>query len=90
MIDSLYNILSRIGITSNQDKVLHLLVGIVVGFISHHLIIDSILVLGPMLTVAVGKELWDKYIKKTYFDFFDMFATLLGGVVGIMAYGLIA
>ena len=43
----------------------------------------------PVIAVAVGKELRDKYIKKTYFDFFDMFATLLGGWIGIMIIGLL-
>ena len=89
MIAKLYELMFSIGIKTHQDKVLHFVAGLLVGAISHIFIVDSILVLAPVILVAVGKELYDKYIKKTYFDFFDMFATLVGGWIGIMITGLL-
>ena len=90
MIDKFYELLTKVGITRGQDKVLHFIAGLCLGVVGQVSFPESILMLLPVAVGAVGKELYDELVKDTYFDFFDMFATLLGGVVGIMAYGLIA
>ena len=89
MIEKIYELLTRAGITRGQDKVLHFIAGLGLGVAGQVLFPDSILMIVPILGIAIGKELYDEFVKDTYFDFFDMFATLLGGAVGIMAYGLI-
>lgn len=40
------------------------------------------------VTAGIGKELYDKFIRKTLFSFFDMFATIVGSVVGVFVYGI--
>ena len=89
MIDKFYELLTKLGVEKGHDKILHALVGFFLGLLGHYLFIDSILMIAPVVIGAVGKELYDKYIKKTEFDFFDMFATLVGGVAGIFLYGAI-
>lgn len=91
MISKVYALLAKVGITKHQDKVLHVLVGFVTGVISmatlpHDFVPFPVVV---VVAVAFSKELYDKYIKKTYFDFFDMFATVVGGFVGIVGYGVL-
>ena len=87
MIDKLYKLMSKMGVHSHQDKVLHIAVGFLVGIGLSFLYVDYIaLIVGA--TIAVGKEYYD-YKDYGKFDFFDMFVTLLGTVVGVMAYGFI-
>ena len=38
---------------------------------------------------GVTKELYDKYIKKTYFDIGDLTATWMGAVVPMVVWGVI-
>lgn len=87
MIQKLYSLFTKIGITRGHDKVLHIAVGFLVGIGLSFLFANYIaLIVGA--TLAVGKEFYD-YKDYGKFDFFDMFVTLLGTVVGVMAYGLI-
>ena len=88
MIEKFYELLTKVGITRGQDKVLHAVIGFGLGVVGQIIFSGSILVLLPLVLVAVGKEIKDK-LDYGVFDFFDMFATLLGGFVGIVAYGLI-
>ena len=88
MIQKFYDLLTKVGITKAQDKVLHALAGFIVGFAWYLLLPNSIIPVVVVVAVAIGKELYDKYIKKTYFDFFDMFATIAGGFVGIVLAGM--
>ena len=90
MIEKLYELLTKVGITKGQDKILHGLAGVLIGVVSSIIFAGSALMIVPVLGIAIGKELYDELVKKTYFDFFDMFATILGGAVGIIAYGLLA
>lgn len=78
-----YGLMAKIGIKSGQDKVLHALVGFIAGVLFS--IISPLVGVIGVLILAIGKELYDLKIKKTEFDFFDMFSTIFGGVVGIMA-----
>ena len=90
MIQKLYELISKIGITKGQDKVLHFLAGFVVGVFGMLLLPYDFIPypVVAVVAVAVGKELYDKYIKKTDFDFFDMLITICGGFVGIVSMGV--
>ena len=74
-----------------MDKLIHLLVGFIIGYVGITIIPYDyrIIVTIGVVVIAIGKELYDKYIKKTYFDFFDMFATILGGWIGMILYSFI-
>ncbi|MGD2065747.1 MAG: hypothetical protein PVI43_01075 [Candidatus Bathyarchaeota archaeon] len=82
MIQKLYEIMTKVGITRYQDKVLHVIAGMFMGAVSQLSVPRSIIPIFVAILIAIGKELYDKYIKKTYFDFFDMFATIAGIFVG--------
>lgn len=87
MIDKLYELITRIGITTHQDKVLHFIAGLIVGAISMYFVdVWSIL---AVLSVAVGKEVYDKFIKGTYMDLYDVLATVAGGWIAIALVGII-
>lgn len=68
-----------------NDKFLHFIVGIGIMLVGS-------LVIGPLLAVfatilgAVLKEMFDLHIQKEEFDFFDMFATVVGIFPGAMLY----
>ena len=87
MTNFLIDLLWKMGITRGHDKILHALAGLIVGAIS--MVLVGVYAIPTVLAVAAGKELYDKYIKKTYFDFFDMFATILGGWFGIALAGML-
>lgn len=84
------------------DKIYHFIVGFliyVVTYLTYFLaqlpsvlygLPSEILFLGIVLLAGVIKEVADKKIKKSMFDYFDMFATIVGGVVGLFAVGLVA
>lgn len=60
----------------------------------YHFIVCALVVLNCLMPLwvavllavilAVGKELYDKYIKKTLFDWTDIYADLLGIALGIL------
>ena len=87
MIDYLYSLIAKVGITRGQDKVLHLLVGFALGLIGA-ISLDGLYVLLPVIIFAVGKEVRD-YLDYGKFDFYDMFLTLVGGWLGVMIVGLL-
>lgn len=86
MIEKFNEILAGFGIITHQDKVLHAIVGFLIGVIGMATVDGWAVVL--VFIAAVGKELWDEY-RYGGFDFFDMFVTLLAGWIGIMLMGLI-
>ena len=86
MIAWMIDVLSVLGITRGQDKVLHFIAGFIVGAVGM-LLFGGFSVIA-VIAVAIGKELYDEF-KYGGFDFFDMFATLVGGWVGIITIGLI-
>ena len=75
-------------ISGGADKICHFLIGFFIG-IASFLILQSIWMLVPVVVIALGKEMSDKYIKKSEIDFFDFFATVTGGWISIMLTGLI-
>lgn len=83
MFDKLYSLLSSIGITKHQDKVLHFIAGFLVTIIVAYLVSPHLgLTVG--IAVGLGKELWDEY-GETGFNELDLLVTALGAVT---AYGI--
>lgn len=68
---------------TRDDKLMHLLVNYTVVTVSKYL---NLLPAGIILAIALsfGKELYDKYIKKTKFDWEDIQADFLGIIMGIL------
>lgn len=60
----------------HHDKIDHLVLGYIIGDIFEPIGIYSILI---VLGFGIGKELFDKYIKKTKFDVADLVCTFAGG-----------
>ncbi len=61
-----------------SDKTLHFMAGFIIAGLGAFLVSNILygIILGAI--AGVGKEVYDKYVKKTFFDFFDMFATIVG------------
>lgn len=87
VIRKFYNLLEKIGIRSNKDKVAHAVVGFAMAITIAALSAIPLLAIVVVTIAAVGKELYDRNIKKTKFDFFDLFATIAGGYAGMFIYG---
>lgn len=65
------------------DKWLHLIAGIAIaGFLGWSVVSSLVLV----IVAGVGKELYDKFIKKTKFDWIDLAYTVGGGLIGLLKY----
>ena len=68
-----------------NDKLLHFFYGSIVSFIT--LLFVDIFHLNPVLIpvttliVAVGKEVYDKFIRKTKFDVIDIVFTIITSIV---------
>ena len=89
MIDYIYRLINRVGITHGQDKVLHFAIGFIVGIVLS-LLVSPVVAVCTGALLAVGKELYDRYMTwSANFDFFDMFVTILGTFIGTMTYGFI-
>ena len=74
-----------------NDKLKHFIAGFVICIVGYFLI--SMIPLdvhaslaGMLLSFLAGflKELYDKFIKKTYFDWYDWLATTVGGTAGFL------
>lgn len=72
---------------SGADKFCHFGAGFIIAVISF-IFLPGAWVLIPLVTAAVLKEAIDEY-NYGGADFFDLFATILGGVIGIMIMGVI-
>lgn len=86
-----YKALGYIGINQGQDKILHAVVGYMIVFL-------LMFVTTPIIAIAVGmaagplKETADWLVSgrdNAKFDFFDMFATMVGAFAGGLSYNLI-
>jgi len=79
-----------------NDKIKHLIAGFTICIVGYFFIlfiqryfnfnVQASLV-GMLLAFLAGllKELYDKYIKKTYFDWLDWAVTNVGGIIGFIA-----
>lgn len=63
-----------------EDKWYHFCVGMALGG-GTSWSVESGLIIGT--STGVAKELYDKYIKKTKFDWKDLLATVIGTIVGV-------
>ena len=62
------------------DKIYHLVAGFIISLIFG--LINPVLGLALAIIAGVGKEIYDKKIKKSVIDPLDVIATVLGGVLG--------
>ncbi len=98
MINTLYKLLTKVGITSNQDKVLHFLAGFLIAILGSAFFGGGY---GFMIgaSAAFLKECFDVYqaYKNGYlfkealgkFDLLDFLATIAGALVGVILLGLV-
>ncbi len=87
MMSILYDLLSVLGITKAQDKVLHFLAGfIITALIGFAISLEYGILAGVM--AGVLKEIYDEY-KYGGFDSKDLIATLIGVVSGALVVHLI-
>ena len=63
------------------DKIIHFLGGF---FISTLFQSTGIYMILPAVLIGAGKELYDRYYKKTKFDWIDLAATVAGGFVAYL------
>ena len=62
------------------DKVYHLAAGFIISLIFGF--INPVLGLALAIIAGVGKEIYDKKIKKSVIDPLDVIATVVGGILG--------
>ena len=62
------------------DKIYHLVAGFIISLIFG--LINPFLGLALAIIAGVGKEIYDKKIKKSVIDPLDVIATVLGGILG--------
>ncbi len=62
------------------DKIYHLVAGFIISLIFG--LINPVLGLALAIIAGVGKEIYDKKIKKSVIDPLDVIATVVGGVLG--------
>ena len=62
------------------DKIYHLVAGFIISLIFG--LINPVLGLALAIIAGVGKEIYDKKIKKSVIDPLDVIATVLGGILG--------
>jgi len=92
MIQKIYSFMTRIGLVRGQDVILHATVGGITMALCLIFINDKEGALVGFLAataLGLGKEMYYKYIKKTFYDFFDMFFTMLGSVTVLFGYAII-
>ena len=71
-----------------KDKGCHFIVGFVLSMFM--IMIFSVGVIFTVVgVIAVGKELFDKYIRKTFIDVNDVVATILGSIVFITIFNIL-
>lgn len=76
-------------ILMRSDKALHFLWMFYLQIILCYLFKLNIYMFIIPILFAVGKEVYDLKIKKTYMDLWDMIATFSGGYIAILLYYLI-
>jgi len=68
-----------------KDKGCHFIVGVIISAV---FCLNGLLAIGLFVAFIIGisKELFDKYIRKTFFDIKDVLATSLGSIFFTIAY----
>ena len=62
------------------DKIYHLVAGFIISLIFG--LINPVLGLALAIIAGVGKEIYDKKIKKSVIDPLDVISTVVGGILG--------
>lgn len=65
------------------DKMLHFFVGFFIAVVAS-IVLNYSLNLILITAIAFGKEYYDKKVKLSYFDQFDAYITILGGIIAII------
>ena len=76
-------------VKKGADEICHFLVGFIAAVVVTLLTSQPAIGLGVGATLGVGKEVFDSTKKDNKFDFFDMIATFLGTVLGLMVLHLL-
>lgn len=61
-----------------MDKLYHFIAGAIIFWVTSYFTHYAII---PVIIIAISKEIYDLKIKKSYIDFWDIIATILGGLV---------
>ena len=61
-----------------MDKLYHFIAGAIIFWIASYFVSYAII---PVIVIGIGKEIYDLKVKKSYMDFWDIVATILGGLV---------
>ena len=75
--------------TNHADKAIHFGIGAFIYFVAIGVTKSIVAALVIVLAAAIAKELYDKFIKKTAIDIFDILATLLGGGAAAITFYLL-
>lgn len=73
------SIINIINILTQRDKLLHFIVGAFIFLFLNHFL-DNYLSIFLVILIASFKELYDKFIKKTFIELLDIAMTILGGI----------
>ena len=65
------------------DKVIHFLAGFFITTVTFVIFKSLFIALVVSFITGVLKEVYDLKIKKTHFDWYDVFATFIGGIAAI-------
>ena len=60
------------------DKLYHFVAGMVIFLIANCFMNFAII---PVIIIALCKEIYDLKVKKSYMDFWDILATIAGGIL---------
>lgn len=61
-----------------MDKLYHFIIGAVIFWVANYFMNYAIVL---VIIIAVLKEIYDLKVKKSYMDFWDILATIAGGIL---------
>lgn len=71
-----------------HDKLVHWIACVVIGLLALWLTCNVHLSIVAIVVASFGKELYDKFIKKTFFDWWDMAADMAAIPIVLLVYFL--
>lgn len=71
-----------------KDKVLHVIVGFIIGFLGAYFFRSAPFGFGLACAAGLGKEVYDKVSGKGTVEGLDVLATMFGGLLGLGIYYL--
>ena len=60
------------------DKLYHFIAGVFIFWVASYFMTYPII---PVIIIAILKEVYDLKVKKSYMDFWDILATVAGGLI---------